>query len=277
MILHMKGAAAASQPTGASVCSECGAGASGNFCSFCGADLRTPATGMLRAITAPVRYSFPAVYLRLLRSPVKATVALAEDPAYRAHVSFLLTGIAVYFLLFLPILLQMWALGGDTAKISPSMLTLMRIVFQVNLYLGAAITFSLGYAVFRHFAKEPRPLRSYFKLYCLAWGFIAPIYAIYEYVTRTVLGVTGMSTFNGPTMTLEQWARPSTMLAVVLILTQVAFFVAIHVRFWRMRLRWALPLYVAVVLVSNKISFWLSFYVGYWSAHVLSAYGIVHA
>ena len=67
------------------------------------------------------------------------------------------------------------------------------------------------------------------------------------------------------------------MLAVVLILTQVAFFVAIHVRFWRMRLRRALPLYVGVVLVSNKIGFWLSFYVGYWSTKVLSAYGIVHA
>ena len=86
-----------------------------------------------------------------------------------------------------------------------------------------------------------------------------------------------MSTFNGPTMTIEQWARPSTMLAVVLILTQVAFFVAIHMRFWRMRLRWALPLYIVVVLVSNKLSMWLNIYIAYWSTQVLSAYGIVHA
>lgn len=261
---------------GATICAECGAEAVGNFCSACGADLRMPATGMLRAIAAPVRYSFPAVYLRLLRSPVKATVALAEDPAYRANVSFLLTGLAIYFVLFLPIFLRMFAPGGDTANISPSMLTLMKVLFQFNLYLAAAITFSLGYVLFRYLSKVARPLRSYFKLYCLAWGFIAPLYAVYEYVTRGVLGVTGMSTFNGPTMTLEQWARPSTALAVVLILAQVAFFVAIHARFWRMRARWALPLYLAALLTSNSISYWLSLYIGQWSGQVLTAYGIVH-
>ena len=119
-------------------------------------------------------------------------MALAEDPTYRQHVSFLLTGIAD----LLP------ALGADSfctsadpdrrrRPMSESMQTLMKVLSQVGVYVGAAITFVLAYALFRYFAKEPRTLKAYFKLYCLAFGFIMPLYAVYEFVARGLLGGTG--------------------------------------------------------------------------------------
>ena len=49
-----------------------------------------------------MRRSFPAVYLGIPRAPVRTTVGLAEDPSYRSHVSFLLSGIAVFCLLMIP-------------------------------------------------------------------------------------------------------------------------------------------------------------------------------
>ena len=71
--------------------------ATGNFCSACGADLRQSALGFLGQAAAPVRRSFPVVYLKLLRAPVRQTVTLAEDPSYRGHISFALAGIALYY------------------------------------------------------------------------------------------------------------------------------------------------------------------------------------
>ena len=62
------------------VCADCGAPASGNFCSSCGADLREGALGFLGQAVAPVRRSFPVVYLKLLRSPIRQTVALRRGP-----------------------------------------------------------------------------------------------------------------------------------------------------------------------------------------------------
>ena len=44
--------------------------------------------GFSRQAVAPVRRSFPVVYLKLLRAPIRETVAFAEDPTYRGHISF---------------------------------------------------------------------------------------------------------------------------------------------------------------------------------------------
>ena len=95
MILHMQGSATVS----AGVCADCGAPANGNFCASCGADLRESSLGFLGQAVAPVRRSFPVVYLKLLRAPIRQTVAFAEDPSYRGHISFALAGIAIYCLL----------------------------------------------------------------------------------------------------------------------------------------------------------------------------------
>jgi hypothetical protein len=271
MILHMRGAAAGAQA--AAVCAECGAQVSGNFCSACGADQRTGALGVLGDVTAPVRQSFPWVYLKILRAPVRETVALAEDRAYRSHVSFLLSGIAVFCLLMIPILLRTVVPTG-AAPMSESLQTYLKIISQVGVYVGAAITFLLAYALFRYFSKQPRTLKAYFKLYCLAFGFVMPLYAAYEFLARSLLGGIGMSSLEQVTRP-EQLLNPLTLLSTALALLLWAYFVAIHRRFWHMSLWRATALYVVAALSSSQIAFWLMFFVGALGREVLVAAGIV--
>jgi hypothetical protein len=259
---------------GAAVCAECGATAAGNFCSSCGADLRQSSLGFLGHAVAPMRRSFPAVYLKLLRSPVRQTVALAEDPSYRSHVSFALTGIALYCLLFVPIVMQTVVPVGSNVHLSESMQTLMKVLSQVGIYVGMAITFALAYGLFRYFAAVKRPFNSYFKLYSLALGFMAPIFGVYEFVVRGMLGGIGMSTF-GNAMTDADWVRPSAIASVILIVLLLSYFVAIHRRFWSMPVWKATALYLSASVISGKVGFWLMWWVGFYSARVLMAAGIV--
>jgi hypothetical protein len=275
MILSMQRSAAFARPQAATVCAECGAQASGNFCSACGADLRPGALGVLGDVSAPVRRSFPAVYLKILSAPVRATVALAEDRAYRSHVSFLLSGIAIFCLLVVPILLSSAVPAAQSAHLSESMQTLMKVLSQVGVYVGAAITFVLAYALFRFFAKEPRSFTAYFKLYCVAFGFVMPLYAAYEFVARSLLGGTGMSSFNETGQHPVQWDSPSTLVSAALALVLWGYFIAIHRRFWHMSLWKAGALYVVAAITSYQLSFWLMYFVGYWTAAALVAVGVV--
>jgi hypothetical protein len=270
MILQMRGASAGAQV--AAVCADCGAQVTGNFCSACGADQRTGAIGVLGDVTAPVRQSFPWVYLKILRAPVRQTAALAEDRAYRSHVSFLLSGIAVFSLLMIPILMRSAVPGAS--QMSESLQTYLKVMSQVGIYVGSVITFLLAYALFRFFAKEPRTLKAYFKLYCLAFGFVMPLYAAYEFLARSVLGGIGMSSLDQVTRT-EQLLAPATLVSTALALLLWTYFIAIHRRFWHMSLWKAAALYVVVALSSSQIAFWLMFVVSAFGRDVLVAAGIV--
>lgn len=266
MILPIsQGAAAFAEPRTAGICADCGAAAGGNFCSTCGADLREHALGFFGL----ARRSFPTVYLQLLSAPIQGTVQLAEDKTYRTHLSFILTSIALFCLLMLPTLLGA-AVAAPGAHVSESMQTLMRILSQVGAYIGTAITFLIAYGLFRYFAREPRTLGAYFKLYCLAFGFVMPIYAAYEFVTRHLLGVAGMSSLG----TVTQWT-PSALLAAAFALVLWAYFIAIHQRFWRLPLWKAVVLYVIAATSSYQLSFWLMYGVGLVTTKVLLASGIL--
>lgn len=264
MILPMHGTTTFVQPR--ATCADCGTAVAGNFCSTCGADLREGALGLFGF----ARRSFPAVYLHLLAAPVKATVALAEDRTYRTHLSFLLTSIAVFCLLMLPTLFQAAAAAAPAAHISESMQNLMRVLSQAGAYIGTAISFLIAFGLFRYFAREPRTLVAYFKLYCLAFGFVMPIYATYEFVARHLLGVTGISSLG----TVTQWT-PSALLAAAFALVLWAYFIAIHQRFWRLSLWKAILLYVAAATASYQLSFWLMYVIGQVTAKVLLAHGFL--
>lgn len=268
MILQMRSSTLAM----AGVCADCGAAAEGNFCSSCGADLRRSSLGFLGQAAAPVRRSFPAVYLKILRAPIRQTVAFAEDPSYRGYISFALAGIAVYLLLIVPIVIKQVAPPG--ANVSESMLTLMKILSQVGVYVGMAISFLLAFAVFRIFAPQKRRFHAYFKLYCLALGFVAPIYGIYEFVVRSLLGGVSMSSF-GSAMTATDWESPTAWLSLAFIALAFAYFIGIHRRFWSMPVWKAAVLYVSASYVSGNAGFYLMWYVGWYSAYVLTAAGIV--
>lgn len=239
---------------------------------MCGADLREGASGVLGVMSSGVRQSFPATYLRILKSPVCQTVGLTEDPAYRQHGSFLLAGIAIFCALFVPILVQT---GTANAEMSPSLQVLVKILAQVGVYVGALIAFLLAFSLFRFFAKENRKLSAYFKLYCLAFGFIMPLYAVYEFVVRRMFGGTGLSSFED--MPAEQWLTPSAVISAVLALPLWAYFIAIHRRFWKMGLWKAAGLYIVAAFTSYYLSYWLMFYVGFWTARALISMGIVVA
>lgn len=174
-----------------------------------------------------MRRSVPAIYLKILRAPIRQTVAFAEDPSCRGYVSFALAGIAIYLLFIVPIVVRTVAPPGT--NVSESMLTLMKVLSQVGVYVGMAITFLLAFAVFRYFASVKRPFHAYFKLYCLALGFVAPIYGIYEYVVRSWLGGISMSSF-GPAMAPADWLTPSAMGSLALIVVMLVYFIGIHRR-----------------------------------------------
>lgn len=267
MTLH-----AGSPSPAATACGDCGALASGNFCSSCGADLRQSSLSFLGRSAAPVRRSFPAVYLKILRAPIRQTVAFTEDPSYRGYLSFALAGIAVYLLLIVPIVMQQVAPPGT--NVSESMLTLMKILSQVGVYVGMAITFLMAFIVFRLFSRVKRPFHAYFKLYAMALGFVAPIYGVYEFVARTVLGGIGMSSF-GAQMAAEDWLKPSAWVSVAVIVAMLVYFIGIHRRFWDMPVWKATLLYLPTSYLSGVIGYQLMWYVGWYTAYVLSAAGIV--
>jgi hypothetical protein len=266
MILPMHGTTAFVEPRAAATCTDCGTAAAGNFCSTCGADLCAGSLGLFGF----ARRSFPAVYLQLLSAPIRATVALAEDRSYRTHLSFLLTSIAVFCLLMLPTLFEASGAAAPGAHVSESMQNLMRVLSQAGAYIGTAITFLIAFGLFRYFAREPRTLPAYFKLYCLAFGFVMPIYAAYEFVARHILGVTGMSSLG----TVVQWT-PSALLAGAFALVLWAYFIAIHQRFWRLPLWKAIVLYVVSATSSYQLSFWLMYGIGHVTAKALLAHGFV--
>lgn len=273
MILQTRGAGAGAP--GVADCAECGAPAAGNFCSSCGADLRGGGSGVLGAVAGSARHSFLSTYLRILRSPVKATVALADDPTYRQHISFLLAGLAIFCVVMVPFFLQNADPSGAAAQYSDSMLTLMKVLSQVGVYAGAAITFVLGYTLFHFFAKTKRSLHAYLKLYCLAYGFMMPPYALYDYVTRGLLGSTGLSSFVGQSPTPEQIMSVPFAASLAVSLLIWAYFIAIHKRFWGMSVWRAGALYTVASLASYQAGYWAMYYVGYYVAYILIEAGVV--
>jgi hypothetical protein len=272
MNLQMQGTALAATSSG--VCADCGATTVGNFCSTCGADMRQSSLGFLGQAVAPVRRSFPIVYLKLLRAPIRATVAFAEDPTYRSHISFALAGIAIYCLFIVPIVMSIVVPANSPVHVSESMLTLMKILSQVGVYVGTAITFVLAYAFFRFFSHAKRPLRAYFKLFCLALGFTAPINGSYEFIVRGLIGGTGFTSF-GAQMTLADLITPSALASIAVVALMYVYFIGIHRRFWDMPVWKASALYLVAAILSNQIGYFVMWWVGFYSAKVLTAAGIV--
>lgn len=295
MVLQAGGTASQSIIAG-SACGDCGEPVNGgNFCSSCGADLRRSSLGFLGPAAAPVRRSFPIVYLKLLRAPIRETVFLAEDRTYRNYVSFALAGIAIYCLFIVPVVMNMIVPGDGSMHVSESLMTLMKILSQVGVYVGTAITFFFAYGVFRTFARAPRSLGAYFKLFCLALGFTAPINAAYEFVMTQVLHGVGMTMLaGGGSQVAIAWIlhfagvspfdlramqaallTPTALVSLVLYVALLGYWIGIYRRFWQLPVWSAAPLYIAASFVSNLIGYYLMWWIGFYAAAILIAAGIV--
>jgi len=256
----------------ANACGDCGMATAGNFCSNCGADLRASSLSFLGRSAAPVRRSFPAVYAKLLRAPIRQTVAFTEDPSYRNYVAFALAGIAVYLLIIVPIVVKQVAPEGT--QLSESMLTLMKVLSQAGVYVGIVISFVMAYLAFRTFAREKRPFHLYFKLNCLALGFVAPIYALYEFVTRNLLNGVGLSSLEMQQLP-EDGLQPTLFISLAVFVLLLSYFIGINRRFWRMPTWQVILIYIPTYYVSGVVSYQLMWYVGWYSAYVLTAAGVV--
>lgn len=263
-----------SSASAAAACGDCGVTVSGNFCSSCGADLRGSSLGFLGSAVAPVRRSFPVVYLKILRAPIRATVAFAEDPTYRNYLSFALTGIAIYCLFVVPVVMSMFAPPGGNVQISESLATLMRVLSQVGVYVGIIITFALSFLTFRLLSRDKRSFHAYFKLACIALGFTVPINGAYEFVVQKVFHGTGIIALNAP-LPPEAMFTPTWFTSLALIILLFCFYVGIHRRFWNMPIWKAALVYFATSWVANISCTWLMWQVGFYSAQYLIAAGII--
>jgi len=270
MILQAGGSTSTAEAA-SGVCGDCGASVSGNFCASCGADLRRSSLGFLGPAVAPVRRSFPVVYLKLLRAPIRATVAFAEDRTYRNYLSFALTGIAIYCLFIFPVVMSVVA---GSAHVSESMATLMKVLSQVGVYLGVIITFLIAFGAFRLLASVKRPFHAYFKLFCIALGFTAPINGAYEFVVTRILHGTGITTFNAQ-LTPDALLTPTGLSSIALLIAMFSYNVGIHRRFWDMPVWKAAPIFFGTSWVAAQITTWLMWWVGFYSAAILIAAGIV--
>lgn len=250
------------------VCPDCGAAASGKFCSNCGAELGV-GSGVL-GLVGSARQTVPGIYLTLLRSPVKGTVALAEDVSFRGHFGFLLAGLALFAALFVPIVLSspQFQNGPSTAAFQ----TWLSILSQVGIYVGTIITFAFAFGLFRLFAREPRTPRAYFKLFCVALGFMQPIYGIFEWLARAAAQTAALQPILG-----QQWfgLTPYGLASLVMTLVIYVYAIAIHRRFWRMPLWKAAPLYVIASVAAFFAGYWVMFYVGFYSTRWLVAAGLL--
>lgn len=164
-------------------CGKCGFLDSGNFCSNCGAELKPAAETLLGSVGRDVLdidrgHGFVAVLWRLVRSPVRTTLALANDPAYQGHWTFFVVTVAVSLFVqrFFPLGSTAEPAGivspdqgrwlqefGEIAG-SPDMRTAFTYVFFFTALL-------VGYFIFGKLAPAPRSPRAYLKLSCLSSGF----------------------------------------------------------------------------------------------------------
>lgn len=256
-------------------CPGCGAAASGNFCSACGTDLRPPVAGLLgNVVDRAGRDSYFAVYLQILRSPIKGVVARTEDPSYRRHLAFLLTGIGIFVAVFIPGLFRvMTATGRLDAGISAERRAWAMMTSQLGVYIGTAITIVFLYYMFRLIAPERKPFRQYLKLWAIWAGFMLPLYALSQIVVQLMSEDTrAVSVLTGQGSAVTD-VTPATLTAFAAVFVLVGYGALVHARYWRTALWKAVPAYVAANIAAYHVSYWVAFYVAVFLTQIAFSIG----
>jgi hypothetical protein len=208
-------------------CQSCGQPITGKFCGNCGTEAaaqgpKGPISLLLGEFGGSGRQGYLYTLKRLLRSPLKATLELTEDPGYRGHKGFFLTSSAV------GIAVQSYAFR---AKMASQPQELQQFFQQYGDYYSVVLTlfqyatvfggFLLGYWFYRRFSKIPRTAHEYFKLTCLAGGLGAVISAVFG----------GIDLVTGPTpdSTIKLW---SLVVVIPLALFAIYYGLGVQKRFW---------------------------------------------
>jgi hypothetical protein len=208
-------------------CQGCGQPITGKFCGNCGTEAAAPGSkGAVSLLVGEFGGSGGQGYLytlkRLLRSPLKATLELTENPGYRGYKGFFLTSSAI------GIAAQSYAFRAKIASQPPEMQQFLQqygdyysVVLTVFQYATVFGGFLLGYWFYRRFSKVPRTAHEYFKLTCLAGGFGALISALF--------GGIELVTGPAPAQTTQLW---SAVVVIPLALFAIYYGLGVQKRFW---------------------------------------------
>lgn len=229
-------------------CPSCGAEASGKFCSSCGAGMSPGPAGPLGLLTSEIKGQgvggFVSTLFRLLRSPVKNTLSLTDDPRYTGHKAFFVTSTAI------SVTVSSYL---ATHQPPPPDAPAWYVEFMASLgnwypflltafnYISVFGGFLIGYWIFRRFAHQKRTPQEYFKFTCLTAGFGALIGA-------ALSGASDLLTANQfGLISGESMAIGLSVLVVALALFIIYYGVRCQKRFWQLS--------VGGLIVSNILMF----------------------
>ena len=167
-------------------CETCGRPASGEYCRNCGQRLISDAKNIVGVIAEDLfnvgeRQGLAQRLLLLAVSPVRATLALAEDPHFKLHgAMFALASVLyVFWLRVLGALVEGPArkAPGFCGTLPPGRLKggcnffseifPWETLIAIGIYVTFVLSFVISYYVFIDYSKKPKSARSYLKLCCI--------------------------------------------------------------------------------------------------------------
>jgi hypothetical protein len=161
-------------------CPSCGTPDSGAYCSGCGSRLSASAGGWLSFydtfLKLDERRRYATTFARILRSPTKNTLALAQEGNSHRAFKFLEISAFIYTLAVLSTMLS----GG----------LMQELAMPVFLVITWSISLGLLYAMARRRSPLPRSSREFLVVNSYFMGFTLPVYSAISVLqaARPVLG-----------------------------------------------------------------------------------------
>lgn len=158
-------------------CPACGATAQGKFCSECGAPLADrPTNAYLLFVDSFFKLGelrrYAALYVRLLRAPVRTTLELFEQGTLQDALRFLEYSVGILILLFI-----------SRIVVVPGSDLLSGLMANVYFVLAQSVGLLLHYRVAVGRSRPPRSFEEFMRLAAIFYGFTLPISAVLQAVS----------------------------------------------------------------------------------------------
>lgn len=176
-MLVMTGQSENSEAAPSDRCPQCGAPAQGNFCSECGAALTgKPANAYILFVDSFFKLGelrrYVALYVRLLRAPVRATLELFEQSTLQDALRFLEYSVGILILLFIS---RLVAVPGSDL--------LSGLIANAYFVLAQSVGLLLHYRIAVGRSQPPRSFDEFMRLAAIFYGFTLPISAVLQAVS----------------------------------------------------------------------------------------------